>query len=82
MKKKIGPRTLKVNNRRNSACSVPLSWLDWSCWWTGNGLSGNLFILHVPHKDTVDGPIHRVYCRHSDTPRLRMENGELYWLVD
>lgn len=76
------PRCLKVNSPRNSECGVPLSYLDWSDWYTGTGLSGTLMILHVRQIYQDNTAIHRVYCRHADKPRLKMKNGELYWLVD
>lgn len=76
-----GPLRRKVNNRRYSACSARLEDLDWSHWWTGRGLSGEMHILHVRHKDPEMG-VHRVYCRLSDSPRLEMKAGELYWLID
>lgn len=83
------PRRLLVSSPRNSTCgSAKLSELDWSEWFT-DGLS--LFLngaqyplrssyLHVHHRDGET--IHGVYCRHSDTPRLAMRGGKLYWLID
>jgi hypothetical protein len=72
---------LRVDSRRNSTCgSARLDDLDWSEWWTGTGLSGKMFILHVRHKEMRDTS-HRVYCRTSDTPRLAFRGGVLYWLV-
>lgn len=35
---------------------------------------------HVYHKD--GDSIHRVFCRHTQTPRLALIGQELYWLVD
>lgn len=72
-----GPRRYAVTSTRNSMCSVPLSSLDWSRWWT-DGIGGELY-LHVAGPDET---WHRVRCRHSDTPRLRCEGGRLWWLVD
>ena len=71
------PRRLKVNSRRNSECSAPLASLDWSQWFTDGRVSGLYLHVHGP-----DDTIHRVYCRHSETPRLSFQDGELWWLVD
>jgi hypothetical protein len=71
----------RVTSPRNSVVGtggVTLADLDWSQWWT-DGIRGHLY-LHVPHLD--GDTIHRVYCRRTDTPRLQMRGGELYWLVD
>lgn len=74
-------RRLRVYSSRNSACgSARLADLDWSEWWTGTGFSGQMFVLHVRHKVMRDTS-HRVYCRHTDTPRLACRDGALYWLV-
>lgn len=85
MSKKIlllpAPRMLKVNSVRNSECySSALSTLDFSEWWTD--CSFEQFYLHVRHRDRNDGSIHRVYCRHTEKPRLKMKDGVLYWLVE
>lgn len=71
------PQRLKVNNRRNSACAMPLDRLDWSRWFT-DGIGGSLY-LHVHGPDET---IQRVYCRRSEKPRLAFSDGELWWLVD
>jgi len=73
--KKHAPRCLKVSSPRNSECSIPLSRLNFGRWFA----EGSSY-LHVHHK--TEDTIHRVYCKHSDTPRLAMRDGELYWLVD
>ena len=71
------PRRLKVNSPRNSDCAWPLHELGWSSWFTGGRSSG--LYLWVNHKngDTV----HRVWCKHTETPLLRLKDGVLYWLV-
>lgn len=85
MEKIKGPRRLKVNSPRNSHSDVSLSELDFSEWWTDGwpakeGQTTGFFYLHVPNRD--GDRVHRVYCKHTDSPRLRMMKGELYWLVD
>ena len=77
-KRKPGPRRYVVDDRRNSVSAAPLSRLDWMNWFT-DGTSSGLY-LHVWSKDGET--CHRVFCRHSDTPRLSCEGGSLYWLVD
>ena len=72
----------KVNSRRNSICTIPLSKLDWNTWWTDT--SGGQLFLHVgckvapPGEDTV----WCVWCRDVLCPRLMMRDGILYWLID
>jgi hypothetical protein len=68
----------KVNSRRNSECAVELRILDWTRWFT-DGTDGRLY-LHVYHYR--DEGIMRVWCRHSEKPRLAMHRGELHWLID
>lgn len=75
-----GPRKLKVLSARNTDCGVPLTSLDWSEWWIDCGFSGQILYLKVPKRD--DDSVQRVYCRHSDHPRILMQDGVLYWLVD
>lgn len=75
---KPGPRRYTVDDRRNSVSAAPLSRLDWTTWFT-DGTNGGLY-LHVWAKDGET--CHRVFCRHSDTPRLSCEAGLLCWLVD
>jgi hypothetical protein len=73
-----GPCRLRVASPRNSRCGARLSDLDWSRWWT-DALPG-LNYLKVAHGDGET--VHRVFCRRAETPRLAMEAGELYWLID
>jgi hypothetical protein len=72
-----GPRRLRVNSRRNSICAMPLHHLDWSRWFT-DGSCGSLYLHVYGPEDSIQ----RVYCRSSDTPRLQLDGGVLYWLVD
>lgn len=74
------PRRLKVNSRRNSDCAIALDRLDWSLWWTDG--SADRIYLKVHVKDDPDERVFRVHCRREGGVRLRMEGGELYWLVD
>ena len=56
--------------------------LDWSQWWTDGGeasLWGDFYVKVPRH---ADGTVHRVHCRHSETPRIGMRNGVLYWIID
>lgn len=69
-------RRYKVKSKRNSYCPVPLESLDWNNWFTDRSWG-----MHYLHVEGEDGAIVGVYCKHSDEPRLAMENGELYWLV-
>lgn len=73
------PRRLLVTSPRNSVCgSARLADLDWSEWWTDNwGVPGVLYLFVAG----PDGSAHRVYCKHTETPRLAMRGGKLYWLV-
>lgn len=78
-KKRKQPRRLLVNNRRNSVTDgVSLANLDWFCWWTDG--EGDTLYLKVHHDQ--EETIHRVRCRFTETPRLMMLNGNLYWLID
>ena len=77
-KRKPGPRRYVVADRRNSVSAAPLGRLDWTRWFT-DGTSRGLY-LHVWSKDGET--CHRVFCRHSDTPRLSCDGGVLRWLVD
>lgn len=72
-------RELKVKLQENSSCSVPLDELDWQNWWQDT-TEGSCY-LHVRrvHDNEVTG--WRVHCKASDTPRLMLKDGELYWLV-
>lgn len=72
-----GPLRLRVNSPRHSLCAMDLDALDWSRWWT-DGTQGGLYLHVAGPNDTWQ----RVYCRQSETPRLRFEGGELWWLVD
>ena len=72
-------RRLKVNSKRNSVCgSAKMSELDWSNWWSEGSVLNGLY-LNVKHKDGET--VHRVFCLASRYPRLRLIDGELYWLV-
>lgn len=73
------PRCYRVMSERHSECTSKLTELDWSNWWTDGHKSGVLY-LHVPR--LKDKTVHRVWCRHSDKPRLQWKSGELHWLVD
>lgn len=79
-----GPRRYRAASSRNSECgSALIKDLDFSRWFT-DGAPGDLY-LHVYKADPTgagDTTIHRVYCRHSDSPRLELCAGTLYWLVD
>lgn len=83
-----GPRQYKVNSKRNSECSVSLENLDWNNWWTdGMWLKPPAIYLHVKHKNIkgMGDTIHRVSCKPAKNKkqvRLKVVNGELYWLVD
>lgn len=82
----LGPRWFRVAHPRNSTCgSARITDLDFSEWWTdgGSGSPWGLAYLKVPHKggNGMEGTVHRVHCRYTDTPRLAMREGELYWLV-
>lgn len=69
------------SSRRNSVCgSAAIESLDWSEWWTDSWDGRGVGYLKVPRHS--DGTVHRVYCRHSDTPRIAMRDDVLYWLVD
>lgn len=75
-----------MDSPRNSTCgSARITDLDFSRWWTdgGEGSIWGASYLKVPHRghDGMEGTVHRVHCRHSETPRLAYENGTLYWLV-
>lgn len=74
-------RRLIVNSRRNSVCgSARLKDLDWENWFTDRTGQGCIY-LHV--LKVYDDTWHRVFCRlHSETPRLEMVKGRLYWLID
>lgn len=68
----------RVADRRNSMCgSSALHRLDFSRWFT-DGPDGRLY-LHVAGPDDT---WHRVWCRHTNSPRLKMDDGVLYWLID
>jgi len=69
-----------VNNRRNSECAMKLDQLDWSRWFTDHsfGMAYGMVYLHVSGPDES---WQRVYCRHTDQPRLKFEHGQLYWII-
>lgn len=77
-KRRPGPRRYLVADRRNSVSAATLDRLNWARWFT-DGTSRGLY-LHVWAKDS--DTCHRVFCRHSDTPRLSCNGGVLHWLVD
>lgn len=66
-----------VNSERNSICSVRLCELDWSNWFTDSSYGS--FYLHINSKD--GDIVHRVMCKRSFTPRLKLSEGKLYWLI-
>lgn len=69
----------RVNSRRNSICgSARLADLDWSNWFTDT--TGGGLYLHVRSLD--EEAWHRVQCRKAWGPRLKLVDGELFWLVD
>lgn len=79
-KRNAGLRRLKVASARNSMCaSERLTRLDWTRWWTDGMSWGAGQYLHVAGEGQT---WHRVFCRAASAPRLRMDNGTLYWLVD
>jgi len=86
-KKLLGPKQRAVANPRNSVCgSAKIRELDWSCWFT-NTWDGERFThLTVRHSrgayDPNERTFHRVYCRGCEFPRLGLERGKLYWLID
>lgn len=64
---------------RNSECGSSLIGdLNRDRWWTDHSF-GEVY-LHVEGKD--GDTAHRVKCRQAKNPRLRMEDGELFWLID
>lgn len=69
----------RVNSPRNSICgSARLEELDWENWFTDTGF-GTMYL----HVQSLDGETwHRVCCRKTAAPRLRLQDGVLYWLVD
>ncbi len=80
--KKNKIRKLRVESPRNSLCgSAQLDKLCWDRWFTDN--SFGCFYLQVA-KEEEEGEMtyHRVYCSESEKPRLSMEQGILYWLVE
>lgn len=80
MSKQRWPKLRKVNSTRNSqCCSARLSDLDFSNWYSDNG---HIHALHSADGGWMEGTRHRVYCRASDSPRLAVVDGELYWLID
>ena len=69
----------RVNSPRNSICgSATLAELDWSHWFTDT--TGGGLYLHVRSLDAETW--HRVYCRQTAAPRLRLLDDVLFWLVD
>jgi hypothetical protein len=73
-----GPVWRKVNSPRNSSCGVDLDKLDWSNWWT-DSLHG---VHYLKVKEPRWGTVQRVYCKHSNAPRVGVRNGTLCWLID
>ena len=73
-------KTLKVNSQENSDCSKDLSKLDWSNWWIDRSLGGSY--LHVRCWDEEQETWWRVICKDIENPRVRMVDGELFWLID
>ena len=76
----------RVFNSRNSACNVPMDWLDQSRWWTDAFLTDAWRYLHVEGHDKEDGRVFRVYPReikgYEYAVRLEMKAGELFWLYN
>lgn len=71
----------KVNSKRNSLCGTELAGLDWKTWYMDTSCGG--CYLHVRRWRLDEGAtMWRVMCRATDHPRLALENGELYWLID
>lgn len=75
-------RTLKINSQRNSKCdTADLKDLDFQNWWTDT--SWGMTYLQVEHKlGWRENGVHRVYCKHEDSPRIRVKNGIPHWLVE
>lgn len=71
-------RTGRVRGARNTALgSGRLADLDFSRWYT-DGMGCGMLYLHVADRDGECW--HRVYCRHSDCPGLKWQDGELWWV--
>ncbi len=79
MKKKGGPRQLKVFSTRNSECgSTSLFAMDWQNWFLDRNSEGEVYI-HFKRFD--EDTWHRVFCKFKAT-RIAMYGGILYWLID
>lgn len=71
-------RTGRVQDEANSALgSGALADLDFSRWYA-NGMGCDVLYLFVADRDAKRW--HRVYCRHSDCPGLKWQDGELWWV--
>lgn len=70
------PKRRLVGDARNSLCEVSLRQLNLRRWRTRGGH------LEVASVGPFDEVFRAVYCRHTDTPRLEMHGGRLYWLID
>ena len=80
----MGVRWLKVRSKRNSYCSMGLKTMEWDNWWVDGlsaGRTASLY-LHMRRVDEGEETWWRVYCKHTDKPRLGMRKGQLYWLID
>jgi hypothetical protein len=69
---------LKINNIENSECSVMLNTLDFNNWFQDTSKGMNY--LHVQVKGSDE--YFRVFCKKNENPRIAMENGRLYWIID
>ncbi len=76
---KMGTERHAIRNPTNSRCdSAELVSLDFEEWWTDNSF-GQTY-LHVSRR--IDDTYHRVYCKHSNNPRVGMSGGMPFWHVD
>lgn len=80
MNKKKQVRWLATSSRRNSDCAKNLKTLDWDNWWLDT--SHQYCHLHVRSEDDGGDTWWRVYCKHTDNPRVGVRDGVLYWLID
>lgn len=77
-KRRAWPKHFRIDDPKHSICSsANLSDLVWSDWFTDGAI-----YLHVAHNDGETW--HRVWPRHNvtDTRRLEMRDGVLYWIAD
>ena len=70
-------RECAVRDPLNSECgSAKLSDLDFAHWWVDTSFGA--FYLHV--RRPSDETWHRVFCRHSVKPRIKMAGNQLRWI--